>query len=162
MSEFISPKTLSLFGQPGRVVAHVESIDTNSSSDMDIQILPVEAGDLSLDKANTITSLARPGGYTHYPVIDIDLPIYALPSTTPGHSHLYIGKQVTTDQLFQLLDVMAEIGLVEPGYVEASRERGFTAVRLPWIPKPIWEDEEILGLNDFQGAPSVTPGISIL
>jgi hypothetical protein len=38
-------------------------------------------------------------------------------------------------QYVKLLDVMAECGILEPGYVGASKARGFSAVRLPWVSK---------------------------
>jgi hypothetical protein len=46
----------------------------------------------------------------HAPVLDIDVPAYLVPSSTPGHSHLYI-------------------------YVKASIRRRHTAVRVPWLKK---------------------------
>lgn len=74
-------------------------------------------------------------GPTHKPVIDVDFPVKVLESSTPGHHHLFIDKELTWHQYLRVLDVLAEVGIVERGYVEASREREFTAVRLPWIKK---------------------------
>jgi hypothetical protein len=35
----------------------------------------------------------------------------------------------------KVLRVLAEVGIVEPGYALASIDRGETNVRLPWVPK---------------------------
>src|SRR5256885_2546643 len=98
-----------------------------------------------LDAAQVVTSLAKHLGqgspehpdwkHWHLPVIDIDLPVYAVPSTTPGHSHLYIDKLLVWDDYVKLLLVLADVGIVEPGFVSASESRGFTSVRLPWVRK---------------------------
>ncbi len=71
----------------------------------------------------------------HKVVIDLDLPAKLIPSTTPDHFHLIIDHEISEAQYFKLLDVMAECGLIEPGYVHASKDRGYTAVRLPWVKK---------------------------
>jgi len=71
----------------------------------------------------------------HAPVIDLDVPVTYVPSTTEGHGHLYLDTPMTGDQLWALLAVMVSIGLVEPGYLRASIDRGFTSVRLPWVKK---------------------------
>lgn len=94
------------------------------------------------DKATLVTSLCepewRPGvGWveTHMPVIDLDIECHLVPSSTPGHSHLYINKPMTKTELWALLEQMARIGLVEEGYVSASKRRGFSAVRHPRVTK---------------------------
>ena len=88
----------------------------------------------NIDLANVITSRVA-GTEMHKPLLDIDLPIKVVPSSTPGHSHLYVDKELAWDAYLALLDALAEAGLVEPGYVSASRSRGFTSLRLPWIRK---------------------------
>lgn len=90
------------------------------------------------DSANVITSkvdLDVAGTTVHKPVLDIDLPAKLVPSTTPGHFHLFIDKAMTWEKYARLLDVLADVGIVEPGYVSASKQRGFTAARLPWVKK---------------------------
>lgn len=72
----------------------------------------------------------------HLPVIDIDWPCDWVPSTQPGNGHLYINKAVTAEGLFEILDVLAKHGIVEPGYAGASRRRGYSAVRHPEVKKP--------------------------
>lgn len=72
----------------------------------------------------------------HRPVLDLDFPAAIVPSSTPGHGHLYLDKVLTWSQYVKLMEVMAEVGILEPGYVSASIAREFTSVRLPWVKKP--------------------------
>lgn len=92
--------------------------------------------DAELHDAHLITSMPEDGDHSYMlPVIDLDVPCRLIPSSTEGHFHLYIDQQVPAVAFWNMLDAMADAGLVEPGYVSASREREFTAVRLPWIKK---------------------------
>lgn len=71
----------------------------------------------------------------HKPVLDIDLPVKVVESSTPGHHHLYIDKEMTWEDYELLLKVLTLVGIIEPGYYEASVKRKHTSVRLPWIKK---------------------------
>lgn len=71
----------------------------------------------------------------HRPILDVDFPIAAVPSTTPGHFHLYIDKELTWTQYRELLGVLADIGIIERGYLQASEARQFTSVRMPSVKK---------------------------
>jgi hypothetical protein len=116
--------------------------------------------EMDLAKADVITSVVADkfGKAIHKPVIDIDFPVKALPSTNPEHSHLYIDKELTWDQYQELLEVMVKVGLVEPGYLSASRERGFTAVRKPGKLKPGTPRETSLEeLLDLEAPPVTAP-----
>ena len=84
-----------------------------------------------LDEANLISSLTEDG--FHAPVIDFDLPLDVVPSTTPGHTHLYINTKMSWEDYQKLLNVLVEVGLVEENYVKASLARGFTSVRPPGL-----------------------------
>lgn len=95
-----------------------------------------------LSAANTVSSLIAGTGdfdVLHRPVLDIDLPCTVIPSSTPGHMHLYINKRLTWPQYKKLLHALAEVGIIEQGYFEACRRRGYTSVRLPWITKDATE-----------------------
>ena len=88
---------------------------------------------------NIVTSLTaklyRPGDPVHFPAIDIDrMKVQLFESTTPGNFHLFIDHPVPTDEYMLLLQVMANCGIVEQGYVDASRRNGFSSLRL--YPKP--------------------------
>jgi hypothetical protein len=86
-------------------------------------------------EAHVTTSKVAGKSKTHKLVIDLDLPAKLVPSSTPGHFHLYVDKEIEETVYFDLLDALESAGLIESGYVGASFARGFTAVRLPWIKK---------------------------
>lgn len=102
-----------------------------------------------LDNAAVVTSIVQDddaavvglaahlthGRVTHRPVIDVDLPIKVIPSSTEGHFHLYVDKPMTWEHYRHLLEALVTVGLVDEGYVAAAERRGYTAVRLPWISK---------------------------
>lgn len=71
----------------------------------------------------------------HRPVIDVDVPIRVVPSTTEGHSHLYIDKDIPFRDYLLLLEHMALCGIVEYGYYQGVKARGASYVRLPWVRK---------------------------
>ena len=87
----------------------------------------------TLEEANLVGSKAEHqfSAEMHWPVIDIDVPIAAVPSKTEGHYHLYIEKAISWPHYMLLLTVMAQAGIVEWGYLNASIARGQTFVRLP-------------------------------
>lgn len=72
----------------------------------------------------------------HAPTLDIDLPCRLVQSSTPGHFHLYIDKAMKWPDYERLLTVLAEVGIIEPGYADASIRRRQTFVRKPGIVKP--------------------------
>lgn len=84
--------------------------------------------------ANLITSMV-PDSAAHKLIIDIDLPAALLPSSTPGHFHLFIDKEMDWDVYLGLLRALERAGIIEPGYLNAAERRMHTAVRLPWIHK---------------------------
>lgn len=95
-----------------------------------------EVADLA--EANVVSSIAASGSVPHhYPVLDLDVPARLVPSSTPGHSHLYIDKSVPDEVYWRLCEALVNAGILEPGYVSASMERGYTSVRLPWIKKEV-------------------------
>src|SRR3954467_4010293 len=80
-----------------------------------------------------ITEGPRKGMHTL--IIDVDHPTRAPRSTNFDHHHLYIDYPMPWEDVVKVLTVLAEVGIVEPGYVQASIDRGETNVRLPWILK---------------------------
>ena len=71
----------------------------------------------------------------HTVAIDLDHRARLVPSSTEDHGHLYIDKVMPWSDYLKLLRVMAEVGLVEPGYVSASERRLATHLRMPWEAK---------------------------
>lgn len=80
-------------------------------------------------------------------------PAWLVPSTQENHWHLYVDCDLPQDTMFRILGQFERAGVVEPGYAQVSRKRGFTALRLPWVSKedaatalePV--DEAIDGIN---------------
>jgi hypothetical protein len=83
--------------------------------------------------ADVVISLLPDG--RHAPVLDLDLPHRLVPSTTEGHSHLYLDVPMSWRQYKRLLKALAKAGVLEQGYVEASLYRRHTAARMPWVKK---------------------------
>lgn len=107
----------------------------------------------NIEDANVIISRTLPGPWVdpdipvrylkHKVIVDIDMPVKVIESSTPGHSHLYIDVDVTWKQFMKLLDALVDAGIVQAGYRDASSARGFTALRLPWIKKELMDQEEL-------------------
>lgn len=75
----------------------------------------------------------------HWPVIDLDIPVHLVRSTNSeqhGGGHLYINHPVSFDGLIEILSVLEKHGIVQEGYLQAAKIRGFSAARLPHIKKP--------------------------
>lgn len=81
--------------------------------------------------ANLVSSRLDQEGKFHMPVIDLDLPASLVPSTTEGHFHLYIDKEMPWPQYLKLLKALASAGIIERGYYRASKKRKATYVRIP-------------------------------
>jgi hypothetical protein len=103
----------------------------------DINRVEVEDG----QEANLVSSNVKDnddpfGNDWHLPCLDIDFPVHVVPSTTPGHFHLYLNRHVTWDQYQELLDALYNAELIEFGFWHLSKERGGTFVRMPGTKKP--------------------------
>ena len=81
----------------------------------------------NINEANLISSRCITG--KHAPTIDINVPMYVVPSSKLGHGHLYIDKEITWAQYTRILKALASAGIVEEDYLDDSIEKGFTAVR---------------------------------
>ncbi|MEU7814082.1 hypothetical protein [Pseudonocardia sp. NPDC049154] len=125
---------------PGQAVGVVDFTWADYGGPEQIELYELNEGaDLELlDAINLVTSVVE--GHTelldeHKIVLDIDHPVRVLESSTPGHHHLFIDKAVSWAKYQHVLHALAVAGVVEPGYVAASIDRGCTAVRLPWVKK---------------------------
>lgn len=79
------------------------------------------------DEANLVSSLTASG--KHMPAIDIDLPVRVVESSTKGHHHLFIDKEIEPEQYWQILKALYEAGIVERGFYELSVARGSSFLR---------------------------------
>lgn len=120
-----------------------DTIDEAISENLTDSLIRAEDrnGDLrqvSEDEANLVSSQTDRLGI-HMPVIDLDVPCRYVPSSTPGHGHLYIDVEMTEKQMLAILSALADAGVVEKGYLAASRARGMALVRKPGVFKPVVE-----------------------
>lgn len=92
-------------------------------------------GPLTADDVLFPEEIAPSDFQMHRPILDIDFAAELVPSTTKGHFHLYLDKPMTWKQYKKLLGVLAEVGVIEHGYAQASIERGYSSTRLPWVKK---------------------------
>lgn len=76
-----------------------------------------------------------PKWHTHRPVIDLDFETKLIPSSTPGHYHLYLDRNLSWNDYKTLLLALADAGIISRGYAVASIERGHSCVRVPWLKK---------------------------
>ncbi len=76
----------------------------------------------------------------HLPVLDIDYPAALVPSSTPGHFHLYLNREVTWDNYVGLLWALYKCGLIEEGFFKMSIARGQSFVRFPGVRKQPGEE----------------------
>ncbi len=78
-------------------------------------------------------------GYTvpplHKVVLDLDMDALLIPSTTPGRHHLIIDHTVQWKDYVEFLEACVRVGILEPGYVQASIAQGATWIRTPWTLK---------------------------
>lgn len=93
--------------------------------------IPDEAA--HIEEAELIASLQENG--KHKPLLDIDFEAVTIESSTPGHCHLYINKELDWKDYKKLLNLLADLGIIEHGYRGASLARGYSALRLPWVKK---------------------------
>lgn len=121
------------FDTKGRLLFHRDLKDPNSE---------YKWVDL-LENANLVGSITdeyKIGDGTrtriHRPVLDLDFPARLIPSTTPGHFHLYLdGLELGWDKYKTLLLALADAGVISQAYARESIKKGFTAARLPHITK---------------------------
>lgn len=82
-----------------------------------------------------VVSSSLVGSKMHAPALDIDLPAWLIPSSTSGHNHLYLDRELTWRQYKRLLKALGRAGILEKGYVKASIKRKETHLRVPWVDK---------------------------
>lgn len=102
----------------------------NDSSD---EPQPVARDRAGLGEGNLVSSLTEDG--THRPALDLDIPARLVPSTTEGHSHLYLDVNLSQEEYQKLLDVMWEVGILQRGFVSQLERLGATFLRPPWVKK---------------------------
>lgn len=99
----------------------------------------IDREEADLAEANVVSSEHRVSfGKPHHVVaLDIDHAAWLIPSSTEGHSHLYIDVPggIPHEDYMELLDVLARCKVIEHGYASVSKSRGHSDLRLPWVSK---------------------------
>lgn len=110
-------------------------VEFNDGGDYSNSPQGVEADVMNGATAVTSRRVNEFGLERHAVLIDLDVPAWLVPSSTEGNSHLYIDVSTTRSKYFRLLDALAECGVIERGYAEASKRKGASYLRLPWVKK---------------------------
>lgn len=131
---------------PGNRLRYARVLNENTTGAYSYERPEVSTDDIA--RANLLTSEVNvetlpdrtvfehpPRTAQHRPVLDLDFPARLVPSTTDGHYHLYLDKPMTWTVYVNLLRALAEAGIIERGYANASIQRGYSAVRTPWTRK---------------------------
>ena len=71
----------------------------------------------------------------HMVVLDIDMEAALVPSSTPGHYHLFIDTQLDWETYKNVLRALVDAEIIQRGYYNAAMERKATWVRTPWTRK---------------------------
>jgi hypothetical protein len=83
--------------------------------------------------ANLISSQKVNGKHTLF--LDLDQEHFIAPSTTEGHSHIYINTDLSTDALKEIIGVLAKHGVVQEGIKKQLDTSGFLTFRPPGVKK---------------------------
>lgn len=86
----------------------------------------------------------------HVLAIDVDHRCRIIPTSTPGHFHLVIDKVMDWAELQEILVALANAGIVEQGYLDASVRRRAAHLRLPWVTKRGEEDAERAAFKRYE------------
>lgn len=87
-----------------------------------------------LDEANLISSKVK-GTSRHKVILDLDFDAALLPSSTPGHHHLYLDKELTKEQMETLLFALLDAGIIAVGNMNQWLKFKAQYLRLPWVKK---------------------------
>jgi len=79
------------------------------------------------ENSNLISSLTDKG--THMPALDIDFPCRLEPSSTPGHFHLYLEKEMDEVDYLDLLNDLEKYEILEPAFVDCAIKEKKTFLR---------------------------------
>ena len=117
-------------------------VDRIDMADPDYSGVVASDGPGELASANVVTSRRIDNPDRHALLLDLDVPAYLVPSSTEGHSHLYIDVSIEHDKWECLMECLSDAGVIERGYAGASEQRGFATLRLPWVKK---QEPELAG-----------------
>lgn len=85
--------------------------------------------DAESGQPNLISSRTDDG--RHMPVLDLDVPARLVPSSTEGHTHLYLDVPMSRWRWTALMVALRLAGVIETGFLVWSLRRGGNFVRVP-------------------------------
>lgn len=109
-------------------------VSDSMDSDTEFEVHKNDRRVVRYDEANLISSLSSNTTW-HRPIIDIDIPAALVPSSTPGHNHLYIDCLISSHAYGALLTALEAAGIVQGGIVRQFNLLGETVVRAPHVKK---------------------------
>ena len=80
--------------------------------------------------ASLVSSLLVGSHNIHAPALDIDFPATLVPSSTPGHFHLYLDCPMPWRRYRRLLRALARAGIIERSWYKAAVYRRATHLRI--------------------------------
>lgn len=100
-----------------------------SSDDTEMAMQNTHLPAQSMQDATLVGSLGA--GQLHYPCFDLDgIPIRIVESSTTGHCHMYIDRACSWESYKELLQALANCGVITHGYKEFCFKRGMSNLRL--------------------------------
>lgn len=109
-----------------RIYGFVKGLDDNETYEAEVTKNSLES--------NVIISETKRG--KHKPLLDLDFSHTYVPSSTPGHGHLYIHEDYDYQSYLNMMRCLRDSNLIQPGVFNSLERNGYNAVRLPWIRKP--------------------------
>jgi hypothetical protein len=90
----------------------------------------------NVENANLIGSMFVDGRHQlHKVFLDLDVEHLYVPSTSPGHGHLYINVDVTQKELLDLVEHLARLGILGSGSLHQVGIRAMNTLRPPGLKK---------------------------
>lgn len=130
--QFLYDLNWRLFGQ------RLAKVEFRHSSDADDPIQNIIEDNVEFEEATAFSSLITkgPNAGKHHPCLDLDVPHVYMQSTNPDHGHLiFTNIAMDEDKYLEFLQVLADYGILEQGFVNAAKHRKQSWLRMPWIRK---------------------------
>jgi hypothetical protein len=84
-------------------------------------------------KGNLISSMVRPE--VHRPILDLDKPHAYVPSSTPGHGHLYLDVTLNEMEHYLLISTLVQLRILGRGSQHQLEAHSMSLTRPPHVKK---------------------------
>ncbi|ASZ74948.1 hypothetical protein FDI69_gp239 [Rhodococcus phage Trina] len=64
-------------------------------------------------------------------MLDLDCEHLYIKSTTEGHGHLMFNIDLEQKDMLEVLEVLSRHGVIQHGFYQATKDRGFASLRMP-------------------------------